>query len=221
MGLSNTRPGHGAPDLDRADHGAHGQSDQGRVREPQGPGDALRAAGSPRTAGSVAEGERVIEVLRQIKATHQLETVVAQGDVCASMCVFIYVQGQKRFGATDQQLAVPRGLAHGPRHQADRPSSIAPPGSAWSTSTCGRPACPDAWIADLKPRTVDSDYWQTGSDLINSNSGIIHEPLGNQIRPLRRAEPRSEGSRQRAASGGRQLGSRECRASTSPASAPW
>ena len=46
--------------------------------------------------GSVAEGERVIEVLRQIKSTHQLETVVAQGDVCASMCVFIYVQGQKR-----------------------------------------------------------------------------------------------------------------------------
>ena len=49
--------------------------------------------------GSVAEGERVIEVLRQIKSTHELETVVAQGDVCASMCVFIYVQGQKRFGA--------------------------------------------------------------------------------------------------------------------------
>ena len=39
--------------------------------------------------GSVAEGERVIEVLRQIKATHELETVVTQGDVCASMCVFI------------------------------------------------------------------------------------------------------------------------------------
>ncbi|HUC47536.1 MAG TPA: hypothetical protein VMR94_13355, partial [Hyphomicrobiaceae bacterium] len=49
--------------------------------------------------GSVAEGERVIEVLRQIKATHELETTVLQGDVCASMCVFIYVQGQKRYGA--------------------------------------------------------------------------------------------------------------------------
>src|SRR5262249_37626074 len=49
--------------------------------------------------GSVAEGERVIEVLRRIKATHELETTVLQGDVCASMCVFIYVQGQKRYGA--------------------------------------------------------------------------------------------------------------------------
>ena len=38
----------------------------------------------------------------------------------------------------------------------------------------------EAWIADLKPRTVASDYWQTGADLIRSNSGIIHEPLANQ-----------------------------------------
>src|SRR5262245_22721591 len=49
--------------------------------------------------GSVAEGERVIEVLRRIRATHALETVVTQGEKCASMCVFIYLQGQKRYGA--------------------------------------------------------------------------------------------------------------------------
>src|SRR5262245_40067709 len=43
--------------------------------------------------GSVAEGERVIEVLRHIKETHRLVTAVAQGQKCGSMCVFIYVQG--------------------------------------------------------------------------------------------------------------------------------
>ena len=42
---------HGAHDLARADHGAHGQSDQGRVREPQGAGDALRAQDRLATAG--------------------------------------------------------------------------------------------------------------------------------------------------------------------------
>ncbi len=51
------------------------------------------------TGGLVPEGERVIDVLTQIKATHQLDTAVTQGDICASMCVFIYLQGQKRFGA--------------------------------------------------------------------------------------------------------------------------
>jgi hypothetical protein len=125
----------------------------------------------------------VIEVLRQIKSTHELETVVAQGDVCASMCVFIYVQGQKRFGALTSSW-----LFHEVSHmdpitrqttKLDR--------AAWErlVDTYLRPAgVSDAWIADLKPRTVQSDYWQTGSDLIKSNSGIIHEPLANQTARL-------------------------------------
>jgi ATP-dependent protease ClpP protease subunit len=129
--------------------------------------------------GSVAEGERVIEVLRQIKSTHELDTVVAQGDVCASMCVFIYVQGQKRFGALTSSW-----LFHEVSHmdpvtrqttKLDR--------AAWErlVDKYLRPAgVSGEWIADLKPRTVQSDYWQTGSDLIKSNSGIIHEPLANQ-----------------------------------------
>jgi hypothetical protein len=133
--------------------------------------------------GSVAEGERVIEMLRQIKSTHELETVVAQGDVCASMCVFIYVQGQKRFGALTSSW-----LFHEVSHmdpvtrqttKLDR--------AAWErlVDTYLRPAgVSDAWIADLKPRTVQSDYWQTGSDLIKANSGIIHEPLANQTARL-------------------------------------
>jgi len=129
--------------------------------------------------GSVAEGERVIDVLRQLKATHQLETVVAPGDVCASMCVFIYAQGHKRLGALTSSW-----LFHEVSHmdpitkqmtKLDRP--------AWErlVDKYLRPAgVSDVWIADLKPRTVDSDYWQTGSDLMNANSGLIHEAIGNQ-----------------------------------------
>ena len=129
--------------------------------------------------GSVAEGERVIEVLRRIKATHELETTVMQGDVCASMCVFIYVQGQKRYGALTSSW-----LFH-EVSQADpvtkQPTKL--DRAAWErlVDTYLRPAgVSDAWIADLKPRTVNSDYWQTGADLIRANSGIIHEPLANQ-----------------------------------------
>jgi ATP-dependent protease ClpP protease subunit len=129
--------------------------------------------------GSVAEGERVIEVLRQIKSTHELETAVTQGDVCASMCVFIYVQGQKRYGALTSSW-----LFHEVSHMdpVTKQTTRLDRG-AWErlVDKYLRPAgVSDAWIADLKPRTVDSDYWQTGADLISSNSGIIHESLGNQ-----------------------------------------
>jgi ATP-dependent protease ClpP protease subunit len=131
------------------------------------------------TGGLVPEGERVIEVLTQIRATHQLDTAVTQGDVCASMCVFIYLQGQKRFGALTSSW-----LFHEVSHmdaktrqttRLDRP--------AWErlVDKYMRPAgVSEEWIADMKPRTVNSDYWQTGSDLIRANSGIIHEQLANQ-----------------------------------------
>jgi len=129
--------------------------------------------------GSVAEGERTIEVLRQIKSTHQLETVVAQGDVCASMCVFIYVQGQKRFGAhTSSWLFHEVSHADPVTKQTTRLDR-----AAWErlVDRYFLPAGVSTdWIADLKPRTIGSDYWQTGSDLIRSNSGIIQEPIANQ-----------------------------------------
>jgi ATP-dependent protease ClpP protease subunit len=157
--------------------------------------------------GSVAEGERVIEVLGRIKATHELETTVLQGDVCASMCVFIYVQGQKRYGALTSSW-----LFHEVSHtdpvtrqttRLDR--------AAWErlVDTYLRPAgVSDTWIADLKPRTVNSDYWQTGADLVQAKAGIIQEPLGNQTARtiLTGPRPRETASAQPAAAT-----PRECR----------
>src|SRR5215470_16535820 len=139
--------------------------------------------------GSVAEGERVIEVLRSIKATHELETTVMQGDVCASMCVFVYVQGQKRYGAlTSSWLFHEVSHADPVTKQTTRLDR-----AAWErlVDTYLRPAgVSDAWIADLKPRTVNSDYWQTGADLVRANAGIIHEPRGNQTVRMIRPGPR-------------------------------
>lgn len=49
--------------------------------------------------GDFEEGERVIGLLQQIKTTHELATVVANGNWCASMCVAIYLQGEERYAA--------------------------------------------------------------------------------------------------------------------------
>ena len=75
----------------------------------------------------------------------------------------------------------------------------------------------DEWIADLKPRTVDSDYWQTGADLIRSSSGIIHEPLANQTARVVVPGPRPKGPPARNLPRPAQGNA----ASTSPASARW
>ena len=49
--------------------------------------------------GNIEEGERVIAVLKKIKKTHVLSTVIMHGDMCASMCVPIYLQGKYRYAA--------------------------------------------------------------------------------------------------------------------------
>lgn len=142
--------------------------------------------------GSVREGERVIGVLRSIKKTHDLQTVVGRGKKCGSMCVFIYAQGQRRVGALSS-LWLFHEVAHkNPRTEKivrlDRP--------AWErlVDQYLRPAgVSEEWIAQMKPFTVKSDYWQTGADLVNAKSGVIHVALGNQqSRSVGAPEPRTK-----------------------------
>ncbi len=129
--------------------------------------------------GSVAEGERVIDVLREIRSTHSLETVVEQGGVCGSMCVFIYLQGQKRTAALSSLWLFHEVSHHDPKThkiiRLDRP--------AWERLVVkyySAAGVSSAWTERMKPLTVDVDYWQTGADLIRDNSGIVHVALGNQ-----------------------------------------
>jgi ATP-dependent protease ClpP protease subunit len=140
--------------------------------------------------GSVAEGERAIEVLRRIKTTHELETVVSQGEKCASMCVFIYLQGQKRHGALTSSW-----LFHEVSRRDPLTNQTTLDRGAWLrlVDKYFRPAgVSEEWIASLKQRTVESDYWQTGADLVQANSGIIHTPLGNQKARIMTPGPRRE-----------------------------
>lgn len=127
--------------------------------------------------GNIKEGERTIKVLRQIRTTHQLETVVNHGKRCGSMCVFIYMQGKKRVAALtsswlfheaskkedDRVVSLDRGKWERLMDKYFVPEGVSP-----------------EWIAAMKPLTHRTDLWQTGADLVNGGSGIIHEALGNQ-----------------------------------------
>lgn len=139
--------------------------------------------------GSVAEGERVIEVLRQIRSTHPLETVVEQGRTCGSMCVFIYLQGQTRTAALSSLW-----LFHEVSHSDPVTKKIVRlDRAAWEklvTRYYGPAGVSAEWTEKMKPLTIDSDYWQTGADLINANSGIVHLGLGNQKERLIADRPR-------------------------------
>jgi hypothetical protein len=139
--------------------------------------------------GSVQEGERVISVLRRIKQTHRLQTVVNHGQMCGSMCVFIYVQGDRRTAALSSTW-----LFHETSRQ-DGKRIISLNRELWErlVDDYWVPAgVSSAWIEKIKPLTIRSDYWQTGADLVNEDSGIIHEALGNQ-RPRAVADGKGQG----------------------------
>ncbi|MEI9899070.1 MAG: ATP-dependent Clp protease proteolytic subunit [Hyphomicrobium sp.] len=131
--------------------------------------------------GSVHEGEKVIAVLQQIKKTHRLITIVMPGKRCGSMCPFIYMQGQKRFAAPASIW-----LFHEVSRSDKRTHKIYELDRAQWESLIEKYWLPagvnPVWIAEMKTHTFQSDYYQTGQDLLDHDSGIVHKPLSDEMR---------------------------------------
>ena len=142
--------------------------------------------------GSVREGERVIAVLQAIRKTHELHTVVAAGRSCGSMCVFIYVQGEKRLAAPASLWLFHEVSYRDPRtHKVtklDRASWEALVDKYWVPAGVSA-----AWIADVKSHTFGADYWQSGESLLADKSNIITKALSDEKRRVvySRANPES------------------------------
>jgi ClpP protease-like protein len=128
--------------------------------------------------GQVEEGDRVIEVLNEIKLQHQLITVVPHGKLCASMCIPIFLQGEDRLAARASlwifHEAAQRQANGGQRTDMAETWRLfrkyyAPAGVSMH------------WLKSIAPMIKEADLWQTGGDLISAKSGIILHPLGDRI----------------------------------------
>jgi hypothetical protein len=127
----------------------------------------------------VHEGERVIALLQTIKKTHRLYTGVLAGKKCGSMCVFIYVQGQKRFAAPASIWLfheVSRTDKHTHKiYELDREQWERLIAKYWIPAGVN-----PNWIAEMKQHTFQTDYYQTGQDLLDHDSGIVHKALSDE-----------------------------------------
>jgi ATP-dependent protease ClpP protease subunit len=127
--------------------------------------------------GQVEEGDRVIEVLNEIKRRHQLVTVVPHGKLCASMCVPIFLQGEDRLAA--------RATIWIFHEAAQRQADGQPRTDMAETWRLFRKYYVPAgvsmhWLKSIAPMIKEADLWQTGGDLISTKSGIILHPLGDR-----------------------------------------
>ena len=126
--------------------------------------------------GQVEEGDRVIEVLNKIKQMHRLITVVGDGELCASMCIPIFLQGHDRLAARTSlwifHQAAQREANGKTREDMEETLRLfrryyVPAGVSMD------------WLKSIAPIIKNANLLQTGGDLISAKTGIIMYPLEN------------------------------------------
>ena len=129
--------------------------------------------------GSLDHGARVVRLLRKIGETHGIETVVEARRHCASMCVPVYLQGQRRTAAENAKFMF---------HEVSFRESFSSdeldvPEAAKGTATdqlfakyFAPAGVPTDWIRKVRSdMTGGNDIWKTGRELIDENAGIVQD----------------------------------------------
>src|SRR5262249_16774506 len=122
--------------------------------------------------GQVEEGDRVIHILNGIKPTHRLITAVLDGNLCASMCIPIFLQGENRLAGRTSQWIFHEAARQGANGREQMQETLRLFDKYYV------PAGVSAdWIKSIVPIIKRAQLWQSGSDLIKTNTGIVTHPL--------------------------------------------
>jgi ATP-dependent protease ClpP protease subunit len=124
-----------------------------------------------------------IGVLRNIKATHQLSTVVEPGATCASACIPIFLASDRRRAAKSSLWFFHRSWRHQLSGAVDTVMTAAPGKYSvehFLEQYYAPAGVSRSWLSRLREIIERNDgYWQTGADLWEEKSGIITETIGN------------------------------------------
>lgn len=138
----------------------------------------ILALSSP--GGSVDQGAEVVRLLRRIRQTHLLVTSVEEGDICASMCVPVYLQGQQRIAAPDAEFmfheVAYRDFFSNTRDRSVPASSIAAETNRFIDTYFEEAGVAAAWTRKMRAQIAGgNEVWETGRQLFEENSGIVQQ----------------------------------------------
>ncbi|MBK9077809.1 MAG: hypothetical protein WBP38_04270 [Hyphomicrobium sp.] len=129
--------------------------------------------------GSLAHGADVVRLLRKIKETHRLDTVVEAGRRCASMCVPIYLQGQLRTAAESAQFMFHEVsfMEFSSKERLEVPESATASATDSLFERYFVPAgVPVSWIRSVRAAMAGgNDVWKTGRELVDEDSHIVQQ----------------------------------------------
>lgn len=128
--------------------------------------------------GELDEGNEIIALVKTARTRRHIDTLVWYGHLCASMCIPIYLQGEKRHAA-----ALSVWMFH-PAHRGQNPF----PSVAATAAVLGDMVAygmSREWLEELEKREVFStpgEFWISGADLYAQGAGVITDLLPAQRR---------------------------------------
>lgn len=128
--------------------------------------------------GSLGEGKAVIAEIEKMKRTHTVETRVGRGAECLSMCVPIYLRGDRRTAAADAQF-----MFHEPTtrevytdREVNKPAFEQRLDSERFFRRYFEQSDMDpAWRDALKSEWRGRDVWRTARELVDEGANVVQE----------------------------------------------
>ncbi len=132
--------------------------------------------------GSLDQGGEVVRLLRRIGETHRLVTRVEAGAICASMCVPVYLQGQRRLAAADAEFMFHEvNFRDFFSQEADRSvpqSSVGAETDRFLEKYFDAAGVSKAWLRKVRRDMASGhEVWKTGRELFDENSGIVQQVM--------------------------------------------
>lgn len=129
--------------------------------------------------GSNNEGTRIVEALRKERAAgRHVHASVENGEICASMCVPIFMQGERRYAGEGSLFMF---------HGATRPAYSNVPNFYKTEEVLElflQAGMSKAWLDTLRKQgvfTLPGAYWISGIELYNSNANVVTHPIPRHV----------------------------------------
>jgi ATP-dependent protease ClpP protease subunit len=126
--------------------------------------------------GSLSEGREVIAEIERMKESHEVETRIARGRICASMCVPLFLRGEVRTAHPSARFMFhePTAVDSITQEEVERPEFE----QRMDTDRLFRryfesAGMDPAFVASLKEKMKSGDVWMTAEELVAANAGVV------------------------------------------------
>lgn len=126
--------------------------------------------------GSLQHGRDVIRLIKRVQATHAIDTVIEARRSCASMCVPIYLAGQRRSADPKARFMfheVSFRDSHSDKVERVPKDAIGRATDQFFARYLKAFGVDERWLAEMREAIRGKDVWRTAEQLIEQRAGVV------------------------------------------------